>query len=105
MASSDRFLVAFEKATPEGTSRDQGKATRNWLKGLLDLHDSIDLDLNGVEVLTPSFADECFGKLLLELGETLFREKIRVHGGNEAVKRLLNQVLRSRLAELRSNET
>jgi hypothetical protein len=91
--------VEFVKAFPEGTSRGQGESARKWLRGLVDVHSSIELDLSKVEVMTPSFADECFGKLLKELGEKEFRNKIRLLGASESVRLIVNYVLRLRLSE------
>ncbi len=93
--------VNFSSAAPKGTSRDQGRVARQWLKGLVEFHKQVLLGLDGVEVLTPSFADECFGKLLVEMGEEDFRNRLQITGGTPEVRKLINQVLRIRLQELR----
>jgi hypothetical protein len=91
--------IDFVTAFPKGTSRTQGEAARKWLRGLVDLHKSIELDLDGVELITPSFADECFGKLLKELGQKDFRSRLQLRGGAPAVQQIVNHVLRVRLSE------
>lgn len=57
--------------------------------------------MDGIDLMTPSFADELFGKLLIELGESRFRERLQIRGGNPGIRQLVNQVLRIRLAETR----
>jgi len=98
---SEIIKITFQDAYPSGVSREEGKAARGWLRGLLELHGGIELGFDGVEVLTPSFADEVFGKLLDELGEDRFRQTIRFSGGTSEVRTLVNQILRIRLAQLR----
>ena len=100
MATKPSFEVLLSDEVSDGMSRARGANARRALTELLARHGSISVSLEGVE-LTPSFADECFGRLLLELGEERFRGSLRIHGGSQAVRRLVNQVLRSRLAELR----
>lgn len=46
--------------------------------------------------MAPSFADEAFGQLFLELGREAFRERIQLQSGNEATRRLVNAVIANR---------
>lgn len=95
------FKVSLSRMHPSGASREQGRIARLWLRGLIDLHQQVTMNLDGVQSLTPSFVDECFGKLLVEMGEDKFRTKLVLQGGSPAVRTLLNKVLRIRLAEAR----
>jgi len=96
------FQIDFTDAAPSGVSREEGSAARKWLNGLVAIHGAIEIRLDNVDMMTPSFADECFGKLLREMGETAFRSKVHLSGGDRTLRGLINQILRIRLSELRS---
>ena len=98
----EKFSVVFLNTVPRVTSREQGRAARSLLKNLVRLHGTIELSLGGIEAMTPSFADECFGRLLEELGEAEFRRAVRFRGADPTTKTLINQVLRIRLGEMKN---
>ena len=50
------------------------------------------IDFAGVDTLSPSFADECFGVLLDELGIETFKEKLRFKGTTSEINSLLRLV-------------
>ena len=95
------LTISFSKLVPQGTTRKEGKNARIWIKGILGIHNSLLINFDTIEFLTPSFADECIGKLLIELGETVFRNNIKLIGGNNTVKTLISQVLCVNLSELK----
>ncbi len=53
--------------------------------------------LDGVEDVTPSVADECFGKLAESMGEESYRSRIRLVGGQPLLLRLIEFVVRQRV--------
>lgn len=83
-------------------TRGQGERVR---ARLVELHRSLGpgqslvIDFTDVDVLTPSFADECLGKLAEVVGAANFRNSISMVGANETVRVLVNAVLASRLNE------
>ncbi|MBV6804047.1 STAS-like domain-containing protein [Xanthomonas campestris pv. lawsoniae] len=56
------------------------------------------VDMDGV-VLTPSFADEFLGVLLVEIGEAAFRRRIKIVNVSATSRPLLQQVLSRRAAK------
>lgn len=85
---------------PNTTTRPNGMTARNLLRGALrrpEPAEPVTVDLAGV-VLTPSFADEFLGVLLIELGETAFRKNVRIVNVQGASRPLLQQVLARRAA-------
>ena len=98
--------VRVDMGSPDfaGASRQEGCVIRSRLSSLLAAHETVIIDLDGAEAMTPSFVDECFGKLLLELGEEAFRSRVSFEGSDKSLKRLVNQVLRARLAEIHNSE-
>jgi len=75
------------------------------IHNLLDKHDVVVVDFGGLELLTPSFADECFGRLILEHGRDFFRSRIRLKEASEATKHLVSAVLANRLTPVQSAKT
>src|SRR3546814_9679217 len=76
MTTSDRKFNVRENSTSTAT-RPNGLAARQKLKALLGQSGPVIVDMGGV-VLTPSFADEFLGVLLVELGDASFRRSIQI---------------------------
>ncbi|HKB15022.1 MAG TPA: STAS-like domain-containing protein, partial [Planctomycetota bacterium] len=73
---------------------------RRDLRSRLGRGEKLEIDFAGVEVLTPSFADECLGRLVLDVGVEVFRERVRLRTTDETIKRLVNHVLSHRSAQV-----
>lgn len=90
---SSKFEVRIE--TPNTTTRPNGAVARDKLKGLLARNEHVVVDLSGV-VLTPSFADEFLGVLLMEVGEDSFRRSVQIVNVPPTARSLLQAVLSRR---------
>jgi len=90
---SSNFLVKI--ISPSTATRPNGHAARQQIKQELNHCDAVTVDLQDV-VLTPSFADEFLGVLLVELGEEAFRRRIRIVNVGATSRSLLKQVLNHR---------
>lgn len=91
----EKVIRPAERKTFAG-SRDFGIAIKAVIKDALDEGKHVTLDLQGIEDMTPSFADECFGKLSEEMGEDVTEHAVRVINGDQ-FKPLINAVTRIRL--------
>lgn len=83
-------------------TRRQGDLVRRSLEKTLAAlapDDRLRISLAGIGTMTPSFADECFGRLLLSLGESQFRSRIALSEADEVTRTLLNVVLTKRADE------
>lgn len=99
-----RRLVASE-VSAQLLSRESGLMVRAELATLLADGSTVEVDLDGIEDITPSVADECFGKLAVRLGEEKFRTRVKIRGGSAILHRLVDFVVRTRLREAgRSSE-
>jgi hypothetical protein len=58
----------------------------------------IQIDFGGVVYMTPSFADECFGRLSEYLGREAFRQKLRLVNAGSLIRSVVNAVIANRLA-------
>ena len=94
--SSSNFEVRIE--TPATTTRPNGVAARQKLKQVLSRAGSVVVDLNGV-LLTPSFADEFLGVLLVELGEAEFRRVVKIVNVSADSRPLLQTILHRRASK------
>jgi STAS-like domain of unknown function (DUF4325) len=77
-------------------SRDFGIEIRTRIQEAFDEGRRVVLDLTGIEDMTPSFADECFGKLSEQLGEDVTERGVRIVNGDQ-FRSLINAVTRIRL--------
>ncbi len=94
--------INFNEFGSDFVTRRQGELARGMLVEALGKYPQntrVTISLAGV-VMTPSFADECFGKLLLNLGEEQFRKRVRFADVDGTTKTLLNAVLSKRSREL-----
>jgi len=66
--------------------------------------DSVAINFQGVSEMTPSFADEAFGRLLLELGPTVFKQKVLLKSATVELRRLVNYVLAHREKEKKDQD-
>lgn len=83
------------------TTRPNGAAAREKLRAALTAVDVVVVDMNDI-VLTPSFADEFLGVLLVELGEDNFRRAVRIVNVSETSRPLLQTVLHRRASNPRT---
>jgi len=91
--TSSKFVVLKEVSAT--ATRPSGALAREKLMGLLQHVDVAIVDMSDI-VLTPSFADEFLGVLLAELGETKFRDSVRIENVPEPAQPLLHAVLHRR---------
>jgi hypothetical protein len=89
-------LIVRDFAT-ELLARETGLIIRAEIATLLVDGAIVEVDLDGVEDITPSVADECFGKLAVRLGESKFRSRIILRGGTPLLHRLIDFVVATRL--------
>jgi hypothetical protein len=80
-------------------SRDSAKTVRIKIENLLQACTGcIELKLDGVALISSSFADEVFGKLFAQLGPIAFMSRIKISGGNTVVRQLIDRAIKQRLA-------
>jgi len=98
MSSSSNFVVRADAVST--TTRPNGARARSQVKNLLGAFEHVIIDLKDV-VLTPSFADEFLGVLLVELGEDQFRKSITIINVSSSSRPLLQTILHRRASKPR----
>lgn len=78
--------------------KDGGHLRATILQALKSSEDTIIIDLDGVLVMTPSFADEAFGKLLYEVQARELKQRLRLlpGGADPVLVRRIQTALRNR---------
>ncbi len=78
-------------------TRETGIAIRADIATVLARGGTVKVVLDGVEDITPSVADECFGKLAESLGRENFMRRIILAGGSPLMSRLIELVVNNRV--------
>jgi anti-sigma regulatory factor (Ser/Thr protein kinase) len=80
-------------------TRQSGAGLKTKLLTLIRSSSSrIIIDLTGVGLISSSFADEVFGKVLAELGPVAFMSRIQIVGGNKVIQQLIDRAMAQRMA-------
>lgn len=94
--------IELSKQGDHFVTRREGELVRGELRkflGTVAAQEPVEISLAGLDRMTPSFVDECLGKLLLELGADEFRRRVVLSGADPTTKTLVNAVLSKRARE------
>jgi len=94
---AEKKTLTIKNFSTKLLARETGLAIRAELATLLVDGAVVEVDLDGIDDITPSVADECFGKLAARLGDQKFRTKIVFRGGVPLLHRLIDFVVANRL--------
>lgn len=100
IADSDVAGTAIVELRHFGTellTREMGLAVRAEIATKLLKFEKVVVVLDGIADLTPSVADEAFGKLAEGLGHEVFGLAVEFKGGSNLVNRLIDFVIKTRL--------
>ena len=86
------FLMK-EKSQRDLGSRQGGVRIRGMLENLLRSGRPIVVDLEGVGVISSSFADEVFGRLFVEMGPRAFMTRVELRGVDPIVEGLIDRAI------------
>jgi hypothetical protein len=92
-------ILRVSDAAEAFLTRDQGRVLRMRLEAMMASGGRVIVDLTGAQPLTPSFADEFLGRLLLTIGPSRFRDQVVLRSESLETRRLVNKVLAHRLKE------
>jgi STAS-like domain of unknown function (DUF4325) len=85
--------ILFKDINPSLGTRDLGKKVRFAIVEQIEKNEKIYLDFDGVNVVTNSFANECFSKLKDDITLDIFKEKIAFLNTNDFVQRVIISAL------------
>ncbi len=85
--------IVFKDISSSLGTRDLGAKVRTSIIEKVEKNEKVYLDFEGVDVVTNSFANECFGKLREILSSDIFRNKIAFLNTNDFVQRSIISAL------------
>jgi hypothetical protein len=85
--------ILFGNISSSLGTRDLGAKIRMDIIEKINTNDKVFLDFSGVEVVTNSFADECFRKLRETVRDEIFKSKIAFINTNDFVQRVIISAL------------
>ena len=81
--------ILFRDISPSLGTRDLGAKIRLNIIEKINTNDKVYLDFEGVDVVTNSFANECFSKLKDNVTLEVFKTKIAFLNTNDFVQRVI----------------
>lgn len=85
--------IQFSKIGSSLGTRDLGAKVRVSIQKEIENNDKVYLDFQNVNVITNSFADECFGKLHRAISTEVFRKKVAFINANDFIQRVIISAL------------
>ena len=85
--------ILFKDISSSLGTRDLGAKIRGKIIEKVNINDKVYLDFQDVDVVTNSFADECFGKLREAITTEIFKSKIAFLNTNDFVQRVIISTL------------
>jgi hypothetical protein len=85
--------ILFREISPSLGTRDLGAKIRENIVQKINTNDKVYLDFEGVDVVTNSFANECFSKLKDTVTLDVFKTKIAFLNTNDFVQRVIISAL------------
>jgi len=101
--SESKVIHLNEYGSSMGT-RELGSSIREETISLIKQGNNILFDFSGVSVISSAFGDELFGKIYMELGDEIFRNKIKVNNfDNEESKTIILLVINKGITYRKNN--
>jgi len=85
-------------------TRELGNEIRNGVLSSLKDNSQVLFDFSNVDIISSAFADELLGKLFNELGEEVFKNKIKINNfSNEETKKLILLIINKAVTFRKTN--
>ena len=94
-------VVEMRKYARSFGNRITAEKIRNVIKNTLVYHPgrAVEIDMDGIVLITSSFADELFGKLYVDLGLIDFTRYIRLKNLDQTCKTTIDKAIRERITQ------
>lgn len=96
--SPDTKITLVDHVVSTG-SREAGKKLANLIRNVITMAEDnkATIDFDGILVVSSSFADECFGRLIAEMGPSEFFAKISFQNTDESIRAIIDRSVIQRL--------
>lgn len=91
------MIIQFKNINNSLGTRRLGKEIRNEISQNFNNSDIIVFDFDGIELISNSFADECFGKLVEDFGFNYVKSKTTFRNVNPFVNIVVKKAITDRL--------
>lgn len=91
--------IKFSKFGSSLGTRDLGSKIRKEVEESIN-NENIIFDLEGMEIISNSFADECFAKLLLKFDFDTIKSKTSFINGNNDITKIILKAFRDRMKKI-----
>lgn len=100
------FVFSMSEECPSFASREGGRGARTLIENLLRAEPEfvLNIDFEGVSIVSSSFADEVFGRLFVVLGPTAFMSRIQFRNINSSVRAILDRSITLRMLQSMSED-
>ena len=96
-------IIQLKKYGSSMGTRELGESIRERALKAITNGSSVVFNFSGVSVISSAFADELFGKIFKELGEEVFKNKIRVNNfDDEESKKVISFLINKSISFRRS---
>lgn len=93
------MIIHFSHLGDSLGTRFLGRTLRRTFENSIHEGENVVFDFSDVKTISHSFADECFGKLLLRLDITELKSKTSFKNANEQVKKMIAFTWSERLSK------
>lgn len=91
------MVIRFKEFGISLGTRELGKKIRSQAVSFFANDGKVVFDFSGVELVSNSFADECFGKLIVEHGLEVTKSKTTFFNANETVSLVIKKAINDRI--------
>lgn len=81
-------------------TRDLGAKIRKEIEESIAKDEKVIFDLDGMEIISNSFADECFAKLLLKFDFDIIKSKTSFVNGNNENNKIILKAFKDRIKKI-----
>lgn len=92
--------IKFLKFGSSLGTRDLGAKIREEVEQSIYNDEKVIFDLDGMEIISNSFADECFAKLLLKFDFDIIRSKTSFINGNNENNKIILKAFKDRIKKM-----
>lgn len=90
-------IIAFKEFSKNLGTRVLGQEIRRQIESIIEVNGFVVFDFEGVDFVSHSFSDECFGKLLLNLSFQELKSKSTFINASDLVKKTIALAINDRL--------
>jgi hypothetical protein len=99
---TDNVIIEFKNISSQLGTRIEGESIRKNIVVSLHNNEKVIFDLAGVDIMSNSFADECFAKLTLFFNLETIKEFTHFQNASPFIRAVIANSFKERLSQLQS---